>query len=315
MKSTFLTLLALAPALLAGEMKLLNGHLNITLPDGAEYGARTTELMGPGPGDDETLIWIGEGADRVAIYARELGAYATADFSASRQAAMQRQLGKQGFEIATTANEGIVYALATKAPKRPSGGDTLAWADVRHEDGTVQRISFLFAENRAADIAACRKLAKEAIESIRPGAPLPLQAREERIAEVDAAGNWLLLPLPEGCHAVHAEGADFLLNNYSIIRPQGEPESGLRLYLGHHPGEPDQSEETRKGHVLGQAVEWSIERDVESGRSAADCLVRVAEGLYTHLIIYAADDKELDSHIRWAEKLNIAKPEPESKKP
>ncbi len=310
MNIPFLPLLFAAPALLAGEMQLLNGHLSITLPDGAIYGQRSTDLMGPGPGDDETLIWLGEGDDRVAIYAEEIGAFAADDFAAKQKEAMQRSLGKRGIglDISERDNPVIVYALAREAPAQPSGSNVLAWADVRHADGTMQRLSFVFARNRVKDFEACRRLAKDAIESIRAGAPLPLQARDERIADIDEAGKGLVLPLPEGCHAVHAEGADFLFNTYTLIRPVGVPENSLRLYLGHYPGELDEPEETRKGTVLGEAVEWGITRYPEEGSASAECLVRVAPGLYTHLIVYGVDDKGLDETIAWAESLRIDAP-------
>ncbi len=302
MKSLF-CLLAAAPALLAGDMGLLNGHLDITLPDGAVYGQRSTELMGPGPGDDESLIWIGEGSERVAILIRELGVYAPEDFAESRKKAMRKAFGEGDYEIGELP--GIVYTLATRAPEYPDGADALAWADIRHEDGTMQRMTFVFAEKPARDIAACRKLVLEALGSLRPGSKaLPLQAREERICRV--GDGWLVLPLPEGCHAVHAEGADFLLNNYSLVRPMGERVGALRLYLGHHPGDIEEGEESRKGKVLGQEVEWSITRDRDNELAVAECLVSVASGLYTHLIIFAVSEEELEQNIRWAEKLYLS---------
>ncbi len=313
MKKLLFSLALLCPSLWAAEFSLLGGHLSISLPDEAVYGQRSTSLMGPGPGDDETLIWIGDGSERVAIFARELGRYAPADFRNYQRAAMQKVFGMERFEYVDF--ERGVYNLATKAPNCPSGANILATADLFHEDGTMQRLQFVFAEERVKDMEACRKLVRDALASLKAGGKsLPLHAREENIAQVDREGNCLILPLPEGCHAVHAEGADFLLNDYTILRKEADSPGFLRVYLGHHPnaGEEDTAQESRESSILGKKCTWKINRFPENERSygyCADCLLPVNDaGLYVHLIIAAEGEAELEQHISWAESLRLEKP-------
>ncbi len=303
---------ALCPMLYAAQMNALNGHLSLTLPDEAVYGERSTELMGPGPGDDETLIWIGEERKRVAILITELGRYAPKDFTQSQTKSMKDALEDQNFEYGALPN--IVYGMAKESPAAPNGGNMLGTADLRHTDGTMQRISFYFAQDRAKDIEACRKLIIDTLKSVKAGdKPLPLHARVEHLAQVDKQGNCIKFPLPKGCFAIHAEGADFLLNDYRIITSDAPSTGQIRIYVGHHPGRKEEKgDKNRPGKLFGKEVTWHISKadpDNDDEVLYATCLASVTGGaLYAHLMIWADNEKELERHIRWAEELNVGKP-------
>ncbi len=308
---TLLTLLLVAcPAILAAEMNLLDGHLRITLPDNAQGETARPPIWEHPEICGNTFIQIGEGQEKITLFAQELGRIAAADFMERQAKSLKEQFKGDAFEIGELP--GMVYALATTPPESSDRTILFATAFIRHQDGTMQRLDFRATPEKAKDIKTCRRMVLGALRSVKPGdKQLTLHARDERIARVGDKGHWLTLSLPDGCYASYSEGEDFLVAEYKVLCSQGERDSRLLIYLGWWPNPGDDTPtETRKRKLLGQTAIWNIQTFPDEPYCYADCLVPLPagnDGLLLHLNIAAADGTKLDELIRWAESLRLEK--------
>lgn len=298
-------LMSMSASLLAKEVGLLGDHLVIDLPDEAKPGVRSTDMMGPMPGTDETLYWIGDDDNRVAVFAKELIKFAEPDFIEKAADGLRRSHSKD-FEI-RTVGDNIVYSLATKAAFWPTGADCYGVAYVRSDDGMVQSVAFHFAKKAAKDIEACRELIIKAVGSIKTGAGKPdLGAHTATIGKEWNVG--LQVPVPAGYFFIHEPGADFNLYRFKEVRQPGSGGSGIGIYLGHHPGktEMDDCKDLRDGKVLGKDVKW-CHFPSQSAREydRAEVLVPLGEGVYMHLFLHADSPEKLAALISAAEGITL----------
>lgn len=147
MKATVTTMLpTLADVACAGEMKLLNDHLRITLPDGAEYFTPITEKTEPEASNHQVEIRIGQGNESIILEFAET--YLADARFAERVKTSMAQLNSEGnhFGIAQIGDN-LVYAVMREealAAKELMDGETtpFAFAEYRHPDGTAQQFGF-----------------------------------------------------------------------------------------------------------------------------------------------------------------------------
>ena len=197
MKTTLFTLILTAVAALAADMPVLNDRLILDLPKEAQYGQRTTALMAAAPGDDETLIWIGEEGDRIAVYAKELGVLADADFDKQAREFLDAYNEKAPLYEIKALNADVYYALRKEAPARATGADLFGVALVRHRDGSLIRMQILFATNHVSKPEECRTWAENAFRSMRFGTGSRNSA--ERTDDINFFNELVLeVPVPQG---------------------------------------------------------------------------------------------------------------------
>ena len=309
MKTTLFTLILTAVAALAADMPVLNDRLILDIPKEAQYGQRTTALMAAAPGDDETLIWIGEEGDRIAVYAKELGVLADADFDKQAREFLDTYNEKAPLYEIKALNADVYYALRKKAPARATGADLFGVALVRHRDGSLIRMQILFATNHVSKPEECRTWAENAFRSMRFGTGSRNSA--ERTDDINFFNELVLeVPVPQGYVRTTNPGVDFTYTTYTKLTTSDAPTDYFDIYLGGHPNfEERKDAQIVKSTAAGKKVTWfcfSPRPDVY----AAECCVRMSgllnfgePPLYMHLIIVAPSPEERAAQIKQLEQL------------
>lgn len=309
MKTTLFTLILTAVAALAADMPMLNERLILDLPEEARYGQRTTALMAAAPGDDETLIWIGEEGDRIAVYAKELDVLADADFDKQAREFLDSYNEEAPLYEIKALNADVYYALRKKAPARATGADLFGVALVRHRDGSLIRMQILFAANHVSKPEACRTWAENAFRSMRFGSGS--RNSGARKDDINFFNELVLeVPVPEGYVRTINPGVDFTYTTYAKLTTWNAPTDYFGIYLGGHPNfEERKDAQIVKSTAAGKKVTWfcfSPRPDVY----AAECCVRMSgllnfgePPLYMHLIIVAPSPEERAAQIKQLEQL------------
>lgn len=315
MKQTLSTLLLTIGTVFAADMPALNERLVLDVPSEAQYGQRSTALMEADPGDDETLIWIGEGNDRIAIYAQELDILADTDFDAQAQKYLADICNKVApdFEI-QKLNDNIWYALRKSAPSRPNGADLYGDALIRHQDNTLIRLSVLFAPNLAPNAQPCRELTEKTIKGTRLGQGARVTAA--RTDEINFFGEMVLLvDVPEHYVRTVNPGYDFTYTTYKKLATADAPVEYFGVYLGGHPSfEKRKDAEKVKSTTAGKKATWYCYK-TSAGAYAAECCVQLTSKLnfdappvYMHLIIVAHSDEARRAQIEQLSKIKKKRP-------
>lgn len=309
MKTTLFTLILTAVAALAADMPMLNERLILDLPEEARYGQRTTALMAAAPGDDETLIWIGEEGDRIAVYAKELDVLADADFDKQAREFLDAYNEEAPLYEIKALNADVYYALRKKAPARATGADLFGVALVRHSDGSLIRMQILFAANHVSKPEACRTWAENAFRSMRFGSGS--RNSGARKDDINFFNELVLeVPVPEGYVRTINPGVDFTYTTYAKLTTWNAPTDYFGIYLGGHPNfEERKDAQIVKSTAAGKKVTWfcfSPRPDVY----AAECCVRMSgllnfgePPLYMHLIVVAPSPEERAAQIKQLEQL------------
>ncbi len=309
MKTTLFTLILTAVAALAADMPMLNERLILDLPEEARYGQRTTALMAAAPGDDETLIWIGEEGDRIAVYAKELDVLADADFDKQAREFLDAYNEEAPLYEIKALNADVYYALRKKAPARATGADLFGVALVRHRDGSLIRMQILFAANHVSKPEECRTWAENAFRSMRFGTGS--RNSGARKDDINFFNELVLeVPVPEGYVRTINPGVDFTYTTYAKLTTWNAPTDYFGIYLGGHPNfEERKDAQIVKSTAAGKKVTWfcfSPRPDVY----AAECCVRMSgllnfgePPLYMHLIIVAPSPEERAAQIKQLEQL------------
>lgn len=304
MKTTLFTLILTAVAALAADMPMLNERLILDLPEEAQYGQRTTALMAAEPGDDETLIWIGDDGDRIAVYAKELDVLADADFDKQAREFLESYNEKAPLYEIKALNADVYYALRKKAPARATGADLFGVALVRHRDGSLIRVQILFAANHVSKPEACRTWSENTFRGMRFGSGSRNSAA--RKDDINFFNELVLeVPVPEGYVRTINPGVDFTYTTYTKLTTWNAPIDYFAIYLGDHPDFNKRKDAQRvKSTAAGKKVTWfcfSPRPDVY----AAECCVRMSgllnfnePPLYMHLIIIAPSPEERDAQIK-----------------
>lgn len=256
MKKALLLTLLTASALMAKEVQLLDDHLRMELPDNAVIGERGTGIMEARPGNGETLYWIGDGDDRIAVHAAELFEYAAPDFMDIAFNAM-KSTAREDNEVGTIGGN-IVYAIIAPDATPKDDINVYGKALVRSADGMVQLVRFIFSRDVAKDIPAARELILKALNSLKTGEGGPdISARTVTFSK-HPDNTILSIALPEGYYFKHREGPDFDVYDFKEVRKPGSAGSGIGMYIGLHPSESDDHTTTRSGKLLGENVTWRI---------------------------------------------------------
>lgn len=257
-------------------MSALGERLVLDLPDGAQYGRRSTALMEALPGDDETLIWVGEGDDRIAVYIEELNVLADEDFEKqAREILANDRTWSAAFEI-KTLSPNIVCALRTSALEQPTGADLYGVAFVRHADGSLIRMKVLFAANHADTPEKNREFAEKVISSVRSGSGVRCtSARNDKVSLFGEPS--FDVPVPEGFVRTVNPGPDFTYTVFAKLKRMSDPTDCIGIYLGGHPsfhGESFEGAQKVAGSVAGKTVTWYC-YEPEPGVYRAECCVCV----------------------------------------
>ncbi len=320
MRTTLSTLILTAAAALAADMPMLNERLILDLPEEAQYGQRTTALMAADPGDDETLIWIGDDGDRIAVYAKELDVLADADFDKQAREFLDAYNEKAPLYEIKALSADVYCALRKEAPARATGADLFGVALVRHRDGSLIRMQILFAANHVTKPTACRSWAENAFRGIRFGSGTRNSAARQD--DLNFFNELVLeVPVPEGYVRTINPGVDFTYTTYTKLTTWDAPTDYFAIYLGDHPNFEERKDAQKvKSSAAGKKVTWFC-FSPGAGVYAAECCVRLsgllnfsAPPLYMHLIIVAPSAEERTAQINRLTQLKKKDVPPQSKK-
>ena len=296
MKNLLLSLLIGASVLSAVDMPVLNDRLILDLPEGAQYGQRVTAIMAANPGDDETLIWVGDGAERIAVYAQEIDVLADEDFEKQARGILEKCSKEEALYEIKTQEPHVIYALRTTAPSQPGGSDLYGVALIRHTDGSLIRLNILFAADHAKDAEKCRAWAEKAIRSVRIGSGIRNSAARKDLISLPFLKRDLEIPVPEGYVRTINPGPDFTFTTYRKLNKMDVPEEYFGVYIGLHPNFHEKEfkdAQKVKSSVAGKSTTWYC-TEPTSDAYRAETLVSFSGGwfssepsVYSHLIISA----------------------------
>ncbi len=332
MKANIITiLLALAGVACAGEMKLLNDHLRITVPDEAEYFIIPTWTV-LDRSDEQTGVIIPEGADEcIDIIAEEEHCLADDDFVEGVKTAMASLNSEHNDYDIVQVGDNLVYALlredaaGAEDAKAGKSGAPLAYAQYRHPDGTVQKFTVLLISPRpTVEVKKYREQVRQWLNSIKPGGtPLKLQERVEHLSFMKDCS--VAVPVPQGYYSVVYKVDGLRLGYYGKLQKRGETDEIYCVYVSDEQIEgfheiPDGQQTTQNGTLLGKKVEWHLYQP-EEGVKRAECVLPLGcrgddvtfseegedEIIYLHITIYAKDAESCANLIRQAEKISLEK--------
>lgn len=272
MKCALYALLFSAAVAAAADKSALGDRLVLDLPESAQVGQRTTALMAAFPGDDESLFWVGDGADRIAVYVKALDMLADEDFEKQARAIIERYK-EDGAEFEVkTLNPDIIYGLRKSAPRKASGADMYGVAFIRHKDGSMIRLQILFADKYAETPEKNCEWSENVIRSIRFGSGVrPSAARVDTINLFDEAV--MELPVPEGYVRTINPGHDFTYTTFTKLTRQDDPPEYFGVYLGMNPNFKEEKFENAQkvqNTVAGKKATWYC---TESDVYRADALL------------------------------------------
>ena len=265
--------------------------------------------MAAAPGDDETLIWIGDAEDRIAVYAKELDVLADADFDKQAREFLDAYNEQAPLYEIKALNADVYYALRKEAPARATGADLFGVALVRHRDGSLIRIQILFAANHVSKPAACRSWAENAFRGMRFGSGS--RNSSARKDDINFFNELVLeVPVPEGYVRTTNPGVDFTYTTYTKLTSWDAPADYFGIYLGDYPSFEERKDAQKvNSTAAGKKVTWFC-FSPRPNVYAAECCVRMSgllnfgePTLYMHLIIIAPSPEEREAQIKQLEQL------------
>lgn len=281
MKTQAITmLLALTGVASAGEMKLLNDHLRITLPDGADYFTPAVGLMEADHNSGETSIMVGKDDSSICVQVEEKQCLADDKFAEGVKKAMSNLNREDNYFIIDQMGDNLVYALFRKGSDKvlPGRHAPYAYAEYRHPDGTVQKFTILVAKDAAKDVEKTHAMVKGWLKSVKPGAtPLNLKERVEHQVSYMKELTRLAVPVPEGYTSTLNDGEGFHFATYTKLGKPGEAREELSVQVGDHPEIwfreiPSSKQKTQSGTLLGQKVEWHLFGEADEAK-VAECVL------------------------------------------
>lgn len=247
-------------------MKLLNDHLRITLPDGADYFTPAVGLMEADHNSGETSIMVGKDDSSICVQVEEKQCLADDKFAEGVKKAMSNLNREDNYFIIDQMGDNLVYALFRKGSDKvlPGRHAPYAYAEYRHPDGTVQKFTILVAKDAAKDVEKTHAMVKGWLKSVKPGAtPLNLKERVEHQVSYMKELTRLAVPVPEGYTSTLNDGEGFHFATYTKLGKPGEAREELSVQVGDHPEIwfreiPSSKQKTQSGTLLGQKVEWHL---------------------------------------------------------
>lgn len=304
---------------MAADMPALGERLTLDLPESAQYRQRGTGIMSAFPGDDETLFWVGEGADCIAVHAKELDMLADDDFENQAKAIIDKykENGVE-FEVKTLTPH-IIYGLRKNAPEKAAEADLYGVAYIRHKDGSMIRLEIFFAANHANTLKKNCEWTENVIRSVRIGSGVRQSA-----ARVDTIQFFtelaLEVPVPEGYVRSTKPGHDFTYTTFTKLGRQDEHREYFGIYLGGHPSfrkDEFKNAQSVKSTVAGKRAVWYC-TEPASGTYAADACILLTGGgffsseppVYSHLIIRTSSPEKRAELINRLTQVKLSKPSP-----
>lgn len=279
MKFSLLPLLCLlSGTVFAAELSVLNDHLRLDIPEATVTNELPAALMEASRHSAEALIRTGKGADTIFVIVKEKGYLAEDDFAQGVRKAMSNLNAEGDYFTIEQMGDNLVYALLREAPPAPSPTReyNYGFAEYRHPDGTVQKLSFVVRGGAAGDVQARRNNITAWLKTLKPGkGSLNTQARTEK-QESYMKDCHVAVPVPEGFYAELNEGDGFHFVEYSRLSKRSAPVEMMSVQVGDHPQVdfkrlPASQQQTQKGSMAGQQVEWHLfEQD---GLLFAECVL------------------------------------------
>lgn len=314
-----------APSPLSGitptvATEALGGRLVVSLPPGVETAPRPHSIMaGDAPVENETRFVLDRENVRVVVLFDDQ--FATAD-SAGLLALVRADVASTAQAKKSAASK--VQPLALPAPltgvsvvpdalQCTDDGCFVEGAWVRTAEGEVEYVSVFTNAAGAAEPAAVRALAHAMLASIRAGGrTLPLGAGERLLIGFGERGA-LAVTVPEKTAVSIERGPDFDVLRLYLLRPMGQPEASLGVYIGGFPSfHPDRSGTKRESTILGRKTTWFVAPPTKSGLQSEQALVdfKDDESPYLHLFLNG-DAASVPALRAMAESLHFA-PRPKS---
>ena len=266
----------------------------------------------PEPDESETWVTIDSGANRFAVFARELNR--TAGDSLVQAATRAFELYGRDLVPVDVTGASLSDSRLRGAIMRPEVRDVSAevvpvyWVLVANTEGTVQEIGFYVNPEGASDIDAAEALADRIVDSLRAGSrTIDSEARTVYIGA--GASGRLALEVPANAVYSLKEGPDFVVHYVDTLVPLGESGSGLGIYEGFHAGEPAEGARRVEREILGQTATWELIDESQDGEGVyrADLLLdHPLGGGYLHLFIAASSPAAREQLMDVVSSLSIA---------
>lgn len=169
MKTLFFALLCLLPAARSAKSSVLNDHLRLDIPDATVTNEIPGALMEVSRHSTEARIHTGKGA--ISVLIKEKGYLAEEDFVHGVKQAMSNLNAEGDFFTLGQMGDNLVYALLREAPPglSPDLEYPYAYAEYRHPDGTVQKLTVIVRGEAAGDVQARRNDITAWLRSLKPG--------------------------------------------------------------------------------------------------------------------------------------------------
>lgn len=294
-------------------IEVLGGRLVLRVPQGAKSEARPFHIMAaPEPQEHETRIVLESGDDKLVIMAEESFAFASADFLKDVQDYVAQWRGKYKLEPLRLQAKGLtavaVIPLTDPDHTRSDDATFVAGAIFASADRTIQSVDVYITPGAEKDMKACRALADQTLRSVAPGKrKLQLAAGERRLS---AYSNDLEISVkaPANMAATKQDGPDFLVHRLIVLGKLGADSGSILVYVGNH---PDFQPGPKKGQgtIFGKPIEWRGLGEGEGPGIQALCSLPILgrDGLVAHIIIYAANDTQLQALRKVAETMKLVR--------
>lgn len=268
---------ALASAF-AAELSVLNDHLRLNIPDAAVAEEIPNALMEASRHSTKDLIIVGSGNECLRVEVIEKGYLAEETFAQTVRQAMSRLNEEGDFFTIEQMGDHLVYAILREAPPNLSHEREYpyAYAEYRHPDGTVQKLTILIRGKAAGDVQARRMDITAWLQSLTPGKrKLNTEARTEQQTSYMADCH-VSVPVPEGFYTELHEGEGFHYATYARLGKRDAPVEQFSVQVGDHPQLsfeelPASQLQTQSGTMAGQKAEWHLFE--EAGLLFAECVL------------------------------------------
>ena len=285
----------------ASDRAALGERVVLDLPESAQYRMRGAGIMSTFPGDDETLFWVGEGADRIAVHAEELDMLADDDFERQAKTLIESYTENGAEWEVKTLNPHIIYGLRKNAPEKAAEAELYGVALIRHKDGSVIRLAIFFAPNHAKTPEKNCEWAENVIRKVRFGPGVRSSAA--RVETIRFFTELTLdVPVSEGYVRSTKPGHDFSYTTFTKLGKQGEPREYFGIYLGGHPSfkkENFKDAQRVKSTIAGKGATWYCTEPKPGIYAAETCLLLTGGGffsseppVYSHLLIRTSSPEE-----------------------
>ncbi|WP_432988295.1 hypothetical protein [Dactylosporangium sp. CA-233914] len=290
------------------RVSLLEGRLDLGLPEGARVEARPQSLMGVATaGVTETRVVYDLDGERLVLLATELFRTAPGDLHQSVGRiveAWELPAGQRLVPVPAEADGVQVAAYGFWPLDSSRQAVPIADAFVRAPDTTVIRVQMFVSPNAADDREGLTELAGAVLRTLSAGQRgVDAGGGSRRLSGLDGEAI-LSVDVPKGWVAYQEPGLSFVVLRLLRLTPLGGPFATVTVYRGSAPSLvhqrfPADAVTRAGGRLLGLPTDWVHVHTGIGGSSAVhmqEALVEDGQGQFVHALA-ETDDPGLEDEI------------------